>query len=130
LYNNDVCLDMPTLKCENCGAPFKGQISPYQKFVKCPYCNAIIKIDQNESNVIKKKIRVIEEVIQESKRTFDINDFASFLNRFGIKSFDPVSGILQMGSTEVRVTEEGAVEGKEPLKSRVEKWVQKYMSEC
>lgn len=120
---------MSTLRCGECGAPYKGSISPYQKFVKCPYCGAVIKIEHNESNGTIKKVRLIEEVIVQENKTFDINEFASFLNRIGVKNFDPVSGIVKMGSIEVRVTEEGAVEGAEPLKSRVEKWIQKYMSE-
>jgi DNA-directed RNA polymerase subunit RPC12/RpoP len=120
---------MSTLRCGECGAPYKGSISPYQKFVKCPYCGAVIKVEPVETEGTMKKIRLIEEVVIRENKTFDINDFASFLNRIGIKNFDPVSGILQMGSMEVRVTEEGSVEGTEPLKSRVEKWIQKYMSE-
>ncbi|MEM3629573.1 MAG: hypothetical protein QW667_05555 [Candidatus Bathyarchaeia archaeon] len=118
------------IECKRCGAPYKGSISPYQKFVKCSYCGAIIKIDHDESSGTTKKVRLIEEVIIQENKMFDINEFASFLNRIGVKNFDPVSGILQMGSMQVRVTEEGAVEGAEPLKSRVEKWIQRYMSEC
>jgi DNA-directed RNA polymerase subunit RPC12/RpoP len=120
---------MSTLRCGECGAPYKGSISPYQKFVKCPYCGAVIKVESNEQPGKVKKVRLIEEMVIQENKTFDINEFALFLNKIGVKTFDPVSGILQMGTMEVRVTGEGAVEGTEPLKSRVEKWIQKYMSE-
>ncbi|MEM5868067.1 MAG: hypothetical protein QXG39_09150 [Candidatus Aenigmatarchaeota archaeon] len=121
---------MSTLKCGVCGAPYTGPISPYQKFVKCLYCGSVIELGQSALDGTLKKVRLIEEVIiKENNKVFDLNEFALFLDRIGVKNFDPVSGILKIGPMEVRVTEEGAVEGAEPLKSRVEKWIQKYMSE-
>lgn len=96
--------------------------------MKCPYCGAVIKVESSEQPGTVKKVRLIEEMVISESKTFDINEFASFLNKIGVKTFDPVSGILRIGTMEVRVTEEGAVQGTEPLKSRVEKWVQKYMS--
>ncbi len=110
--------------CENCGATYKGPISPYSKFVKCPYCNSVIQISKEVGTVAKRV--VYEEVV--STNDFNINKFASFLYERGIKSFDPISGILSLRNQEVTVNGDGSISGPEPLKSRVEKWVQIFMS--
>jgi hypothetical protein len=116
-----------TLRCENCNAPYKGPISPYQKFFKCQYCGSITKIARDEPSGETRRIVVTETVVGPSK-TFKICEFAAFLLKRGVKTFDPVSGILKLGSQEVCVSEEGAVDGPERLKLRVEKWVEEFMS--
>jgi len=116
------------IQCQNCGAFYKGHISSYQKFVKCPYCNSIIDVSPEETSVRKKRV-LVREVVEESSKAFKINEFADFLVRLGVKTFDPVSGILRVGSQQVYISEEGAVEGPERLKSRVEKWIAGFMSE-
>jgi len=115
-----------SLRCENCGAFYKGSISPYQKLVRCQNCGCIIKIYPDEST-LKKRV-LVREVVVEPCKTFKIDEFAAFLIKRGIKTFDPVSGVLKLGSHEVYVTKEGVVEGPEPLKSRVEKWIRIFMS--
>jgi len=117
-----------SLQCQNCKAFFKGPISPYQKFVKCPYCKSVINVISEESTVGKKRL-LVREVIVEPSKTFEINEFAYYLTRRGVRTFDPVSCILRLGSQQVLISEEGTVEGPRLLKSRVEKWIQKYMSE-
>jgi hypothetical protein len=114
------------LRCENCNAPYKGPISPYQKFFKCQYCGSITKIARDESSG-EMRIIVTETAAGPSK-TFKICEFEAFLLRRGIKTFDSVSGILKLGLQEVCVSEEGAVDGPEPLKRRVEKWIEDFMS--
>lgn len=117
-----------SIQCESCKAFYKGPISPYQKFVKCPYCNSIIKVNPDESTPGEKRL-LIREVVVEPRKTFKTDEFAAFLIRRGVKSFDHVSGVLKLGSKQVYVSEEGAVEGPEPLKIRVEKWIHIFMSE-
>jgi hypothetical protein len=117
-----------SLRCENCGAPYRDSISQYQKFVKCQHCGCILRANPSEARSGEKKL-IIREVVMESSRTFDINQFAAFLVRRGVKDFDPVSGILKLGSQQAGVTDDGMVTGPEPLKTRAEKWVQIFMSE-
>ena len=116
-----------SLRCENCNALCKGPISPYQKFFKCQYCGCMTKVVCGESMGETRRIVVTETVVGPSK-AFNVDDFAAFLLKRGIKAFDRVSGILRLGSQEVCVSEEGAVDGPEPLKHRVEKWVEDFMA--
>lgn len=116
------------IQCQNCGAFYSGSISSYKKFVKCPYCDSVIDVNPGEQSSKKKRL-LVREVIEESSKMFKINEFADFLVRRGAKTFDPVSGILKVGSQQVYISEEGAVEGPERLKSRVEKWIAEFMSE-
>lgn len=116
------------IQCQNCGAFYRGPISSYQKFVKCPYCDSIINVAPEESPDRKKRL-LVREIVVESSKTFKINEFADFLVRRGVKTFDPVSGILKVGSQQVYISEEGAIEGPGRLKSRVEKWIAEFMSE-
>lgn len=116
------------IKCEHCGAPYRGSISPYQKFVHCENCGSVIRVNLDESTTMKKRLLVRETFIEPSK-AFKINEFTAFLSRRGVNSFDPVSGVLRLGSQQVCISTEGVVEGPEPLKSRVEKWIHIFMSE-
>lgn len=116
-----------SLQCENCGAFYKGSISPYQKFVKCQHCGSIIKTPSDAPGGEVKRVIIAETVVEPCK-VFKIDEFAAFLVKRGIKTFDPVSGILKLGLQQVCVSEEGAVEGPEPLKHRVERWIQDFMS--
>ena len=106
-----------SLVCKNCKAVYKGAISPYSKFVKCPYCDSVIVVPSAEGH----------EVI--ARKEFSINEFKTFLARRGISTFDTVSGILSFGNQEVTVHEDGTISGPKPLKSRVEKWLHKFMSQ-
>lgn len=117
-----------SIKCEHCGAPYRGSISPYQKFVRCENCRGIIRVNPDESATTKKRLLVRETFIESSK-TFKINEFTAFLSRRGVNSFDPVSGVLRLGAQQVHISTEGAVEGPEPLKSRADKWIHIFMSE-
>ena len=106
---------------------YKGIVSPYQKFFKCQYCGCITKIAADGSKSEIRKVVVTETIVGPLK-VFDINDFSAFLAKRGIKSFDPMSGILKLGPQEVCVGQDGAVEGPESLKLRVEKWIGVFMS--
>jgi hypothetical protein len=110
--------------CEHCGAPYKGTVAPHQKTVKCQHCGCAIKVDDGLTG--REKL-LIKEVVVETSRAFSIEDFAGFLFKRGIKTFDPGSGILQFGSQQACVSEEGIVEGPEPLKLRVEKWIEMFL---
>jgi len=116
-----------SLRCQNCGAFFKGSVSPYQKFVKCQHCGSVISVLSDSPDGAVKRV-VFTETIVEPRKVFSIEEFAAFLNKRGIKAFDPVSGILKLGSQEVCISAEGAVAGPEPLKLRAERWVQNFMS--
>jgi hypothetical protein len=61
-------------------------------------------------------------------KDFNRFEFQVFLNRRNVNMFDPVSGIVKVSGTEVVVNEDGSVEGPEPLKSRVERWIRDFMS--
>ena len=106
-----------SLVCKGCGAVYKGNISPYSKFVKCPYCDSVIVVpgaERPQANAGKE---------------FSLEQFKTFLAKRGISTFDTVSGILSFGNQEVTVHEDGTVSGPKSLKSRVEKWLYKFMSE-
>lgn len=106
-----------SLVCKNCGAVYKGRISPYSRFVRCPYCDSVIVVPGAEG----------PEVI--ARREFSIEQFKVFLSKRGISTFDTVSGILRFGNQEVIVHEDGTISGPKPLRSRVEKWLHKFMSQ-
>lgn len=109
--------------CENCKAPYAGPVSPYSKFVKCPYCNCAIKISKDDKT--KSKNTVSGTSIQD----FNLNMFEEYLNKRGYRCFDPISGIVKLRNQEVIVSSDGSVTGTNPLKSRVEKWINDFMSE-
>lgn len=104
-----------SLKCKNCRAVYNGNISPFSKFVKCPYCSCIIVVPSTG------KCEVTE------CKEFNLELFKVFLNKRGITTFDTVSGILRLGNEEVTVNKDGTVFGSKRLSSRVERWLQKFM---
>lgn len=106
-----------SLECKGCGAPYKGSISPYSRFVTCPYCGSVIVVPTT-----------IEHEIT-ARQGFSIEEFKRFLASRGIATFDTVSGILRLGNQEVTVHEDGTISGPKPLKSRVEKWLHQFMSQ-
>ena len=108
-----------SLICENCKAVYKGKISPYSKFVRCPYCDRVIVVQSVRPEG--------QEAI--AHKGFSIEQFKEFLAKRGISDFDPVSGILRFGNQEVIIDEEGTISGPKPLKSRVEKWLHKFTSQ-
>jgi len=116
-----------SLRCQNCGAFYKGPISPYQKFVKCQHCASIIKV-ADDTTTGEVKTVIVTETATKPSGVFNLDEFAAFLAKKGIKTFDPVSGIIILGSQQATVSQEGAVEGPELLKLRVERWIQTYMS--
>ena len=115
-----------SIKCEHCGAPYRGNISPYSKFVTCENCGCAIRISaETQTQTIRKIVYEEEKVLPQ--KVFDISEFERFLVRKGIKTFDSTSGILKLGSHEVLIKPDGSVEGSGRLKSRVEKWIQEFM---
>lgn len=106
-----------SLECKNCGAAYKGSISPFSRYVRCPYCNCVIVVTSPQGS----EVTVHKE--------FSIEHFKAFLVKRGINTFDIVSGILRFGNQEVTVHKDGTISGKKPLRSRVEKWLHKFMLE-
>ena len=104
-----------SLECKNCGSVYKGSISPFSRFVRCPYCNSVIIVPSAEGREAT------------ARKEFNIEEFKAFLAKRGIKTFDTISGILKFGNQEVTVHEDGTISGSKPLKSRVEKWLYKFM---
>ena len=104
-----------SLACKNCGAVYKGKISPFSKFVKCPYCSSVIIVPDSEGREVT------------GSKEFNIEQFKAFLAQRGITKFDTVSGILKLGKEEVTVHQDGTVSGSKRLSSRVEKWLHKFM---
>jgi len=116
-----------SIRCEHCGAPYRGNISPYSKFVTCENCGCAIRIGaETQTHTVRKIVYEEEKVLPQ--KVFDISEFERFLVRKGIKSFDSTSGILKLGSHEVLIKPDGSVEGSGRLKSRVEKWIQEFMT--
>lgn len=116
-----------SIRCEHCGAPYRGSISPYSKFVTCENCGCAIRVSaETQARTIKKIVYEEERVLPQ--KIFNINEFERFLVRKGIKAFDSTSGILKLGSHEVLIKPDGSVEGSGRLKPRVEKWIQEFMA--
>lgn len=106
-----------SLKCQNCGATYKGKISPFSKSITCPYCYSAIVVSS------------AGPVEAGARKEFDIEQFKAFLGKRGISTFDTISGILKLGNQEVVIDGDGAVSGPEPLRSRAEKWLYKFMTQ-
>jgi KaiC/GvpD/RAD55 family RecA-like ATPase len=87
-----------------------------------------IKRMSNQKYMKNETVLVVTVTLVGSAKVFNICDFAAFLYKRGIKAFDPVSGILKLGSQEICITDEGVVDGPEPLKLRAEKWIEEFMS--
>jgi len=104
-----------SLRCKNCRAVYKGNISPFSKFVRCSYCGSVIIVPSAEGREVT------------ARKEFNIEQFKAFLAKRGINTFDTVSGILRLGNQEVTVHEDGTISGSKPLRSRVEKWLYKFM---
>ncbi len=104
-----------SLACKNCGAVYKGKISPFSKFVKCPYCSCVIIVPSAEGRKVTRS------------KEFNIEQFKAFLIKRGITKFDTGSGILRLGNEEVTVHKDGTISGSKRLSSRVERWLHKFM---
>jgi len=101
-----------SVRCSQCGAPHQRDIPSWARYVKCEYCGAIIQISPPSL----------------AKKEFSLEEFGRFLeNRKKIKAFDPVSGILVIGSHQISVDKRGNISGSEVLRKRVEKWLDEYM---
>jgi KaiC/GvpD/RAD55 family RecA-like ATPase len=87
-----------------------------------------IKRMSNQKYMKNETVLVVTVTLVGPTKVFNICDFAAFLYKRGIKAFDPVSGILKLGSQEICITDEGVVDGPEPLKLRAEKWIEEFMS--
>jgi len=116
-----------SIRCEHCGAPYRGSISPYSKFVTCENCGCAIRVSaETQAHTIRKVVYEEERALPQ--KIFDVSEFERFLGRKGIKTFDSTSGILKLGSHEVLIKPDGSVEGSGRLKSRVEKWIHEFMT--
>jgi len=114
-----------SLVCKNCSAVYKGKISSYSRFVKCTYCNSVIVVPSAEHKTAAARLTNEKSI---THKEFNTEQFEAFLVKKGIKTFDKVSGILKLGNQEVVVDQDGTISGPEPLRSRVEKWLHKFMS--
>ncbi len=87
-----------------------------------------IKRMSNQKYIKNETLLVVTVTLGAPAKMFSIRDFAAFLTKRGIKAFDPISGVMRLGSQEIYITEDGAVEGPEFLKLRAEKWITEFMS--
>ncbi|MGD0449784.1 MAG: ATPase domain-containing protein [Candidatus Bathyarchaeia archaeon] len=87
-----------------------------------------IKRMSNQKYIKNETLLVVTVTLGAPSKVFNIRDFAAFLAKRGIKAFDPISGVMRLGSQEIYITEDGAVEGPEFLKLRTEKWIAEFMS--
>lgn len=128
------------IKCNSCGAIYKGEISKWTKFVKCEYCGAVIFVSQssgavtplsrNDIHTAEINIKKVDFYMQQHRaREFSLSEFEKFLRKKGIKTFDPISGVLMIGSQEILINENGVISGPEKFKKMVEKWIEEYMSQ-
>ena len=70
-----------------------------------------IKRMSNQKYIKNETLLVVTVTLGASSKVFNIRDFATFLARRGIKAFDPMSGVMKLGSQEIYITEDGTVEG-------------------
>jgi hypothetical protein len=59
-------------------------------------------------------------------KAFDLSEFSDFMRKRGY-TVDPISGSVKMGPATIYVNQDGTVEGQEPYRTRMEKWVSEYM---
>jgi len=122
------------LRCDVCGAPYKGQISRWTKFVKCEYCGATISVPQDAFSKVPEVVIKFEEgkevyVSRSRIKEFTLSGFGDFIRKKGVKTYDPISGVMLIGSQEISISEDGVVSGPKNLRKIVEKWINEYMSQ-
>jgi hypothetical protein len=65
---------------------------------------------------------------QVTQKIFDPLGFRDYLARKGVRNFDPISGVLIIGTSQFMIDEQGIVSGgPETIRKRIEKWVSEYM---
>jgi hypothetical protein len=114
------------LRCPSCGAPYKGRVPDWVSYVKCSYCDCVIPVPKKEPPSQPQQIIAISAYATRPPKTFDLSEFSVFMKRKGY-DVDPVSGGVKMGSATIYISVDGIVEGPEPSRTRMEKWVSEYM---
>jgi len=114
------------LKCPRCSAPYRKKIPEWVTCIQCENCGTAILIPRKETSSQVTKVVYVEEVVKKPQKVFCLAEFAEFMRRKGY-TLDPVSGILQMGTVVLSISEDGVVEGREPHRTRIEKWIAEYM---
>lgn len=114
------------LRCPNCGAHYTGNVPEWLSYVKCPYCGASIPIPKKETQQQSQQVIVVTPSEAKPKKTFVLSDFSEFISKKGYV-MDPVSGVAKMGSATLYIDENGTVEGPEPYRTKMEKWISEYM---
>jgi DNA-directed RNA polymerase subunit RPC12/RpoP len=113
------------LKCPRCGAHYTKNVPEWLSYVKCPYCKASIPIPKQKITQ-PQQVVVIAPPEAKPKKTFRLQNFCEFISKKGYTA-DHVSGIVKMGSATLYINEDGSVEGPEPFRTRMEKWIFEYM---
>lgn len=114
------------LRCPNCGAYYKGRVADWVSYVKCTYCNTSIPVPKKETPSQPQQIIAITASAIRPPKTFDLSKFSDFMRRKGY-ALDPVSGVVKVGPATVYISVDGIVEGPEPYRTRMERWVSEYM---
>ncbi|MDG6914256.1 MAG: hypothetical protein JRN34_00890 [Nitrososphaerota archaeon] len=116
-----------SIKCPNCGAPYKGAVLSWVDFVKCTYCGSNIKVPRNAPTVIVATQGVAQ--LEPVKKAFSRDGFSKYLlMKKGVKSFDSISGTLILNNRSVIVDDAGTVSGENPLRGMVERWIAEFMT--
>ena len=114
------------LRCPRCGANYSGNVTEWLSYVKCSYCGASIPIPKKEMQVPQQVIVVAPPEDKRKPKKFVLCDFAEFISKKGY-SMDPISGVVVMGPATLYINENGTVEGPEPFRTKMEKWIYEYM---
>lgn len=116
------------LRCPNCGAYYKKEVPKWVSYVKCEYCGATIPVPSPNDRSPIDTVVVYVSPQPKKKKEFDLREFCIFLSKKGFNA-DPGSGAIEIAGTIVYVDEEGNVDGPEPYKTKIEKWIYMYMNE-
>lgn len=114
-------------RCPNCGAYYKKAIPKWVSYVKCEYCGATIPVPSTDNQSPIDTV-VVYVSPRSKKKEFDLREFCIFLSKKGFNA-DPGSGAVEIAGAVVYVDEEGNVEGPEPYRTKIEKWIYTYMNE-
>ena len=115
------------LKCPSCGAPYTAPVPFWLDYVVCSYCNGAVPTNRSER--AESTGGRPEQLRSAGLRRFEPESFQRFLQtRKGVRTFDPVSGVLVLGVSRIEIDGSGLVTGSEPARTRVERWVGEYLS--
>ena len=114
------------LKCPRCGAYYTGHVPDWLSYVKCTYCQTSIPIPKGGMQQQPQQVIVVAPTESKLKKTFRLQDFSDFISKKGYV-VDAVSGVVKMGPATLYINEDGSVEGPEPFRTKMERWIAEYM---